>query len=107
MIPRPPQDVACPRCGARAGTECFSATIRGTYGAKTHAPRWRASLGMSEREWRDSEMKEALARFVADRLSRDSDGTATAAACEDIAVPKDCQARQSPKDNHRASRGEV
>jgi hypothetical protein len=27
---------------------------------------------------------------------RDSDGTATAALCEDIAVPKDCQARPSP-----------
>lgn len=28
--------------------------------------------------------------------TRDSDGTATAALCEDIAVPQDCQARLSP-----------
>jgi hypothetical protein len=26
-------------------------------------------------------------------MTRDSDGTAVAALCEDIAVPKDCQAR--------------
>lgn len=31
--------------------------------------------------------------------ARDSDGTASAALCEDIAVPQDCQARPSPKDS--------
>jgi hypothetical protein len=30
-------------------------------------------------------------------IPRDSDGTATAAVCEDIPVPQDCQARPSPK----------
>lgn len=34
-----PRDVPCPLCGAAMGIECRTRT---GYGARTHAPRWRA-----------------------------------------------------------------
>jgi hypothetical protein len=55
------------------------------YTAWDDRPEGRLFLSLAD----DIENEEHL-RFV---MCRDSDGTATAALCEDIAAPQDCQAR--------------
>lgn len=61
-----PLDAICPRCGAAAGSGCFSQSIKGTFSAKTHATRWRA-VGV------DRPTDEDLSRAWSDYKRRETD----------------------------------